>query len=82
MNARLMRDYVEYVADFLLVELDFAPLFGKKNPVRMVLYVTAWTDPVNPVSLHGDDCRRRSGELLRAGCERLHRGRSLSDGER
>ncbi len=34
MNARLMRDYVEYVADFLLVELGFAPLFGKNNPVR------------------------------------------------
>ncbi|KAI0697954.1 putative ribonucleoside-diphosphate reductase small chain B [Cerioporus squamosus] len=32
MNARLMRDYVEYVADFLLVELDLPVLFGKTNP--------------------------------------------------
>ncbi len=35
MNAKLMRNYVEYVADFLLVELGLAPLFGKKNPVSL-----------------------------------------------
>ncbi|RDX47457.1 putative ribonucleoside-diphosphate reductase small chain B [Lentinus brumalis] len=32
MNVRLMRDYVEYVADFLLVELGFPVMFGKNNP--------------------------------------------------
>ncbi|KAI0689804.1 putative ribonucleoside-diphosphate reductase small chain B [Cerioporus squamosus] len=32
MNAKLMRDYVEYVADFLLVELELPVLFGKRNP--------------------------------------------------
>ncbi len=35
MNAKLMRDYVEYVADFLLVELGLSPLFGKRNPVHI-----------------------------------------------
>ena len=33
MNAGLMRDYVEYVADFLLVALGYTPLFMKANPV-------------------------------------------------
>ncbi|TFK85156.1 putative ribonucleoside-diphosphate reductase small chain B [Polyporus arcularius HHB13444] len=32
MNVRLMRDYVEYVADFLLVKLGVPVLFGKRNP--------------------------------------------------
>ncbi|KAI0698727.1 putative ribonucleoside-diphosphate reductase small chain B [Earliella scabrosa] len=32
MNAVLMRDYVEYVADFLLKQLGVAILFGKSNP--------------------------------------------------
>ena len=36
MNAGLMRDYVEYVADFLLGQLGMQALFGKCNPVRAV----------------------------------------------
>ncbi len=42
MNAKLMRNYVEYVADFLLVELGLAPLFGKKNPVSLRVHRDAY----------------------------------------
>ena len=37
MNSALMRDYVEYVADYLLGMLGVAPLYGKKNPVSVYL---------------------------------------------
>ena len=33
MNCALMRDYVEYTADFLLAGLQLAPIYGKRNPV-------------------------------------------------
>ena len=33
MNSSMMRDYVEYVGDYLLQLLGFAPLFLKTNPV-------------------------------------------------
>ena len=35
MNAALMRDYVEYVADFLLLALGYAPVYLKTNPVSV-----------------------------------------------
>ena len=34
MNSRMMRAYVEYVADFLLKMLGFKPLYRTENPVR------------------------------------------------
>ena len=36
MNATLMRDYVEYIADYLLKQLGFPALFKKPNPVRAI----------------------------------------------
>ena len=38
MNSRLMRMYVEYVADFLLKMLGFGALYGSKNPVSTILF--------------------------------------------
>ncbi len=42
MNADLMADYIEFIADRLLLSLGFAPLFNKDNPVRPPLlhYIT------------------------------------------
>ena len=34
MNGKLMRAYVEYVADFLLTELGMEVMYGTANPVR------------------------------------------------
>ena len=34
MNAELMRDYVEYVADFILTELGYPVHYGKANPFQ------------------------------------------------
>lgn len=39
MNASLMRDYVEYVADFLLTELGYTVHYGKSNPVSHIRVV-------------------------------------------
>ena len=36
MNSVMMREYVEYVADYLLDMLGLEPLFGGNNPVRFV----------------------------------------------
>ena len=33
MNITLMKDYVEYVADFLLEQLGYDAFYGKANPV-------------------------------------------------
>ena len=33
-NAAMMREYVEYVGDFLMKEMGFCELFGANNPVR------------------------------------------------
>ena len=35
LNAPLMNQYVEYVADFLLWRLGFPSLYGQKNPVSV-----------------------------------------------
>ena len=35
LNATLMAQYVEYVADFLLWRLGYATLYGQTNPVRV-----------------------------------------------
>ena len=34
MNVNMMADYVEVIADRLLVALNLSPIFNKKNPVR------------------------------------------------
>ncbi|TFK85009.1 putative ribonucleoside-diphosphate reductase small chain B [Polyporus arcularius HHB13444] len=36
MNADLMSTYIEYIADRLLLSLDFAPLFDKENPFPFI----------------------------------------------
>ena len=37
MNADLMRNYVQYVADYILEMLHMEPLYGTTNPVSTVL---------------------------------------------
>ena len=37
LNAHLMNQYVEYVADFLLWRLGFSTIYGKSNPVCVPL---------------------------------------------
>ena len=36
LNARLMNQYVEHTADFLLWRLGFPALYGAKNPVSLI----------------------------------------------
>ena len=42
MNVQLMRDYVEYVGDYLLSILGYSPLFYSKNPVSGVFVCLAF----------------------------------------
>ena len=37
MNPDMMSDYIEVVADRLLIALDLEPIYHKKNPVRAFL---------------------------------------------
>ena len=66
-NSRLMRKYVEYVADFLLKMLGINALYGSNNPVSSTFSRRRATAAycLTIVSVHGDVRRRREDELLR-----------------
>lgn len=66
-NSRLMSDYVEYVADYLLVLLGHAPAYHTSNPVRVIVQSTTTSlsrFPSPVVSLHRHHFHRHAGEFL------------------
>ena len=81
MNVSMMQDYVEYVGDYLLHLLGYAPLYLKRNPVsasactREATYELTSTPPV---PFHGEYFHHRAGELLRASSVRLRWGTSFT----
>ena len=40
MNSELMIEYIEYVTDFWLAELDYPKIFNTKNPFSFVEYIS------------------------------------------
>jgi ribonucleotide reductase beta subunit family protein with ferritin-like domain len=40
MNAELMKQYIEYVADRLLLQLGYAKIYNKSNPFEWMLYIS------------------------------------------
>ncbi len=60
-----MRDYVEYVGDFLLVGLGVQPCYGKANPVSVLLLSPTMTNGT-VVRIHADNGGWGPYQLLRA----------------
>ena len=73
MNAEIMADYIEFIADRLLVTLGCDTMFNKKNPVRITPYYGCdhFETPAqratvpSTVSFHRHYCNERQNELLR-----------------
>ncbi len=63
MNVQRMRDYVEYVGDFLLTGLGSAVLYGKRNPVS-ISFASKDLSDVRTVRLHADNGRRSAYQFL------------------
>ena len=68
LNATIMNQYVEYVADFLLEKLGFSALYHSANPVSfssrnaLQFYLNL---PMYEVSVHGRHRDTGQGQLLR-----------------